>query len=128
MNTLSPKPLSPEIQHRLQTEANIWVATVRSDGRPHLTPVWFAWHAKKIYICIQGKSVKAKNFANNPKAALSLEDGSKVVICEGTATSLPLPWPAAVAAIFQEKHGWDITTDGDYDRLVEITPVKWLIW
>ena len=31
-----------KVHHRSETEANIWFATVRADGRPHLVPVWFA--------------------------------------------------------------------------------------
>jgi hypothetical protein len=38
------------------------------------------------------------------------------------------PWPGSVVAIFQAKYDWDITTDGQYDALVEVTPVKWLSW
>ena len=121
-------PLSPETLQRLETEANLWLATVRSDGRPHLTPVWFAWHAEKIYACIQAGSVKTRNLAQNPLVALSLEDGSHPLIGEGTVAFVAEPWPEAVAAIFRRKYDWDIFTDSDYDRLLEISPVKWLSW
>ena len=67
---------------RLQTEANIWLATVRASGKPHLVPIWFAYHDDNIYICIQSGSVKAKNMLAEPRVSLSLEDGSNVVICE----------------------------------------------
>jgi nitroimidazol reductase NimA-like FMN-containing flavoprotein (pyridoxamine 5'-phosphate oxidase superfamily) len=53
---MTPLPLSA--QKRLETKANIWLASVRADGRPHLVPVWFAWCEDKLYICIQSKSVK----------------------------------------------------------------------
>jgi len=121
-------PLNPSTRQRLGEEQNIWVATTRPDGRPHLTPVWFAWHDEKIYLCIQAASVKARNLAHNPRAALSLEGGSHPVICEGTARVVPRPWPEAVVQIFKAKYDWDITTDGDYDTLIEITPSKWLVW
>ena len=38
--------MTPDLQ-RLETEAIIWLATVRSDGRPHLTPIWFVWQEVK---------------------------------------------------------------------------------
>lgn len=120
--------LSPEIQQRLEREANIWLACVRPDGRPHLTPVWFAWYEGKLYACIQSKSVKTGNIEQNPGVVLALENGSSPVICEGTAIFLPSPWSVAVADIFRIKYDWDITTDGEYDRLLEITPLKWLTW
>lgn len=115
-------------QARLESEANIWLTSVRPDGRPHLAPVWFAWHASKLYACIQSNSVKTRNIEQNPRIALALEDGSNVLICEGSATFLSPPWPEAVAAIFAAKYDWDIIDAGSYDRLLEITPVKWLSW
>jgi PPOX class probable F420-dependent enzyme len=121
-------PLPATAQTRLESEANIWLTSVRPDGRPHLAPVWFAWHAGKLYACIQSTSVKTRNIEQNPHVALALEDGSNVVIGEGNATFLSLPWPEAVAAIFAAKYDWDITAAGSYDRLLEITPVKWLSW
>ncbi|MEW5956963.1 MAG: pyridoxamine 5'-phosphate oxidase family protein [Chloroflexota bacterium] len=121
-------PLSPEVQQRLAAEANIWLATVRPDGRPHLTPVWFAWHGNKLYACIEAGSVKARNLRQNPRLSLALENGSQPVIGEGTAALVSPPWPDAVVAIFQAKYEWDITTDGQYDTLVEITPGRWLSW
>jgi PPOX class probable F420-dependent enzyme len=120
--------LTAEVQQRLDTEANIWLAGVRPDGRPHLTPVWFAWSTGKVYACIQATSVKTRNIEQNPHVSLALEDGSKVVICEGTAAFVAPPWPAEVAAIFRRKYDWDIMSDDTYDRLVAVTPLKWLVW
>ncbi len=119
---------SDEQLKRLETERNIWVATVRADTRPHLVPVWFAWHNEKVYFCIQCESVKARNLQKNPQIALSLEDGSKVVICEGTTTLIPSPWSEEIAAIFQKKYDWNIYTDEEYNCLLEVTPKKWLTW
>ena len=120
--------LTDKHQHRLETERNIWFTTVRPDGRPHMVPIWFAWYDSKLYGCIKPDSVKAKNLVNNPNVALSLEDGSSVVICEGTATSVTKPWPADIQAIFKQKYDWDISTSADYSMLVEVTPQKWLTW
>jgi hypothetical protein len=119
---------SQDIQQRLEAEANMWIATIRPDNRPHLTPVWFAWHDGKLYACIQSNSVKARNLRHNPHVSVALEDGSNAVICEGTAAFLTPPWPEPVAGVFMAKYSWNITTDGEYDSLVEITPAKWLNW
>jgi hypothetical protein len=35
---------------RLTAEPVIWLGTVRSDGRPHNVPVWFAWHDPLVLI------------------------------------------------------------------------------
>jgi len=127
-NFLMSKTLSDTTLQRLQTEKTIWIATARPDGRPHLTPVWFAWFDEKIYICIPEKSVKARNFAKNPRVALSLEDGSHPVICEGSVHPVAKPGPDEVRAIYKTKYDWDYVSDGEYGLLVEIEPVKWISW
>lgn len=125
--------LSNTILKRLVIEPNIWFASVRANNQgagdhPHLVPLWFAWHQDQIYLCIQPNSVKARNIARNPNVALSLEDGSNVVICEGKATVVMKPWPEAVRLIFVEKYEWDITTSVEYTMLVKVRPLKWLTW
>jgi hypothetical protein len=123
--------LPPEAETRLETERNIWVASVRPDGRPHLTPVWFAWHVGKLYVCTEPGSVKARNISQNRRVVLALEDGTRPVICEGIAAPVPVPWPAdmaAVAAIFRNKYDWDISSEEQYTQLLEVTPIKWLAW
>jgi hypothetical protein len=121
--------LDPHAERRLHSESNIWVATVRPDGRPHLTPVWFVWHSGKAYICIDPNSVKARNLARNGKIALALEDGSSPIIIEGVGRALNgSEPPQGVVDEFRRKYDWDITTDGQYSLLVEVTPGKVLNW
>jgi hypothetical protein len=121
-------PLSDESIERLDTAQNIWIASVRPDGRPHMTPVWFAWVGGKLYVSIDPDSVKNKNIAHNPRVALSLEDGLHPVICEGTAVPLDPPLPEEVLAVFLRKYDWDITQENQYHQVVEVTPHKWLAW
>lgn len=85
--------LTPETTQRLQTEANIWLATVRPDGQPHLVPLWFAWHEGQIFLCTRPGSIKMRNLAHNPLVALSLESGTSPLICEGRAALIPHPGP-----------------------------------
>ncbi|HLE28937.1 MAG TPA: pyridoxamine 5'-phosphate oxidase family protein, partial [Anaerolineales bacterium] len=61
---------------RLDSAQNVWVATVRPDGRPHLVPVWFVMDGGRWYICTAPDSVKARNLQTNSRIALALEDGS----------------------------------------------------
>jgi nitroimidazol reductase NimA-like FMN-containing flavoprotein (pyridoxamine 5'-phosphate oxidase superfamily) len=115
-------------QVELENRQNIWIASVRPDGRPHLVPVWFAWSGGKIYLCIEPRSVKGINMRANPRVALALEEGINPVICEGTASFLDKPWPVQVEEVFKRKYDWDISTEAQYNQLVEITATKWLVW
>lgn len=120
--------LKSEIRQKLDLNKNIWVATVRNDGRPHLSPVWFIQLAGKLYISIDPGSVKSKNLHENPHITLALEDGTHPVICEGQATFVPKPYPSEILAYFRHKYEWDILKDNVYNQLVEITPMRWLNW
>ncbi len=122
------KSLGDKARKKLEKERNIWVATVRADGRPHMVPVWFVALSDAIFICTAPNSVKAKNVGANANVALALEDGSHPVICEGQAKNVGQPWPQAVVEAFRKKYDWDITEETQYTLLLEIEPRKWLAW
>lgn len=107
---------------RLATAKNIWVATVRPDGRPHLAPVWFVAMNRHWYFVTDPKSVKARNLHLNPKIALSLEDGDDPVVVEGEAG--PVQPSIEVIRLFKEKYDWDITTDSRYTQVFEVRVKK----
>jgi PPOX class probable F420-dependent enzyme len=115
--------LDPQVEERLQTEQNLWLATVRPDGSPHLVPIWFVWVAGKIYLCTGGVSVKVRNVKHNPRVSIALEDGNQPIIIEGQAQLIELAETAVVGA-FQHKYDWDITSDHTYTQLIEIEPSK----
>lgn len=108
----------PAPDGRLERARNIWVATVRPDGRPHLVPIWFVVDEGRWYICTGPNSVKARNLRANPRIALSLEDGNDAYVVEGEARVVQ-PTPAVVRK-FQAKYDWDITTDTEYSLVFEI--------
>ena len=103
---------------RLDEAKNVWIATVRPDGRPHLVPIWFVVDGGRWYLCTMPGSVKARNLSQNPRIALALEDGSNPYVIEGEAR--PVEPSAEVVAKFQAKYGWDITSDTDYTQLLEV--------
>ena len=115
--------LDPQVEQRLQTEQNLWLATVRPTGTPHLVPIWFVWVAEKIYLCTGADSVKVRNLTQNPQVSIALEDGSQPIVIEGRAQLIELA-EAAVVAEFQRKYDWDITTDDTYTQVIEIDPKR----
>src|SRR5512135_2642505 len=102
----------PKIERRLQTEQNLWLATVRPNGTPHLVPIWFVWVAGKIYLCTGADSVKVSNLMQNPHVSLALEDGSQPLVIEGQARPIGAA-PQPVIAAFQKKYDWNISTDDE---------------
>jgi F420H(2)-dependent biliverdin reductase len=113
---------------KLITDRNVWLATTRPNGKPHLVPIWFAWVNDKFYLCTQTDSVKVKNLQANPRCSIALEDGNNPVIGEGEARFLSAPFDDAVAAVFKAKYDWDIHTDTAYRTVIEIVVTKWVKW
>jgi len=116
-------PLDSKVEQRLQTEQNLWLATVRPDGSPHLVPIWFVWVDGKIYLCTGGNSVKVRNLMQNPHVSIALEDGVHPLVIEGLAKPIGVT-PKPVIAAFKKKYDWDISTDDEYNQVVEIEPQK----
>src|SRR5437016_4353051 len=117
-----------EARERLQNEQTVWMATTRPDGRPHVAPIWFVWDDDRAYIMTGG--VKLANVRHNGFAALNSEDGDNVAIIEGTARIVPIDDDRfeVIAQCFVAKYEWDIRDCEDGQQLIELTPVKTLVW
>lgn len=65
------------------------VATVRADGAPHVTPVWFVLDGDDLIFNIGEDSAKAKHLRRDPRISLCVDDETLPLTCvviEGTAT------------------------------------------
>ncbi len=70
------------------------IATVRTDGRPHVATIWVMGDGDEIVFTTWHTSVKGRNLARTGQAALSIDDtseGSSYVAIEGTVTIDPDP-------------------------------------
>jgi PPOX class probable F420-dependent enzyme len=94
---------------RLGTDQNAWLCTVRPDGRPHMTPIWFVFVDDRFWFATGQTTVKARNVVAEPRVSVSLEDGDDPVVAEGRVTVHFDLRPAGVAAAFAAKYDWDIT-------------------
>ena len=85
--TATPWALVREI---LESAQLFWVTTVRSDGRPHVTPLVAVWADDAIYFCTGPDEQKAVNLRANTNVILTTgcntwDTGTDVVV-EGTAS------------------------------------------
>jgi hypothetical protein len=112
----------------IDDERNIWLATVRPDGRPHLAPVWFVLVDGHVWVGTGASSVKVRNLGANPRATLALEDTVDPFTAELLADVVEPPFPQAVVDAFAAKYGWDITVEVDDDLgelvLLDLTPLR----
>jgi nitroimidazol reductase NimA-like FMN-containing flavoprotein (pyridoxamine 5'-phosphate oxidase superfamily) len=78
-----------EVRDALAAAEIFWIATVRRDGRPHVTPLVAVWLDESLYFCTGPAEQKAVNLRDNPQVILSTgcngwESGLDVIV-EGTA-------------------------------------------
>ena len=84
-----PLTISRKVAQRLRHELVIWLTTVRADGMPQPTPVWFLWDGETVLIYTKPNSLKLQNIAHDSKVALNLncdEWGAEVVVFIGEAS------------------------------------------
>ncbi len=115
---------------RLSVDTIIWLATVRSDGRPHLTPIWFVWHRDRVWICTSSTHVKARTLTRDPRVSVALQSGTRPLMGEGIAHRHERPYPPDVRDAFVARFDWDIDVDdedGAYDLLFEIEISRWVM-
>jgi len=126
----NPTEIDPTLQllvERFAESQCSWLSTVRPDGRVHSTPIWHVWYQGRAYIVTLSSAVKSANTLNNPSVVITHPDPIDPIIIEGWAT------PAGVMEqqlqpLIKAKYDWDISTDSDYDTIIEITPTKLVAW
>jgi uncharacterized pyridoxamine 5'-phosphate oxidase family protein len=83
-----PTPWS-DAAHVLEDAELYWVTTVRSDGRPHVTPLIGVAEGEAVYFCTGLREQKARNLEHNPQVALTTGNNAWAqgldVVVEGTA-------------------------------------------
>jgi gamma-glutamylcyclotransferase (GGCT)/AIG2-like uncharacterized protein YtfP len=104
-----------------------WLSSVRPDGRAHSAPVWHVWYQGRIYIGTISGAVKTANILENPSVVITHPDPVDALIIEGWATPAA-KLEAQLQPLFKAKYNWDISSDAEYDTIIEITPTKLLAW
>jgi nitroimidazol reductase NimA-like FMN-containing flavoprotein (pyridoxamine 5'-phosphate oxidase superfamily) len=98
-----------ETRRVLEAAEIFWISTVRTGGRPHVTPLVAVWLDDAIHFCTGATEQKAVNLSGNPHVILTTgcnqwESGLDVVV-EGDAVQ--------------------VTDDDVLKRLAEMWTTKW---
>ncbi|MEG3634690.1 pyridoxamine 5'-phosphate oxidase family protein [Micromonospora palythoicola] len=119
-----------EVLERLARERVVWICTLRPDGSPHLTPVWFHYVEGEWWIGTGERNRKVRNIAADPRVSLALPDGDAPVVAEGEASIVRRPFPPEVVEALRRRYGgWDVTVDGPDGRyvLLRVVVTRWLM-
>jgi PPOX class probable F420-dependent enzyme len=133
-----------QAEERLRRELMIWITTVRADGQPQTSAVWFHWDGSGFFVVSQPAAPKVRNIAANPRVSLNLNgvgQGDDLVIVEGAVevvpdyASGPWPEPARVDAYYAKYER--VITDqlgssvaelaAEFSTGLRITPARWRV-
>jgi len=102
-----------EVRPAIEAAELFWIATVRVDGRPHVTPLPAVWRESVLYFCTGAAEQKGVNLAHNPHCTLTTGNnawkaGLDIVI-EGDARRI-----TDDALLTELAHVWEAKYDGDW--------------
>ena len=95
------------VAERLRDDLIAWLVTVRADGTPQPSPIWFLWDGEGFLVCSQPRTQKLRNLASNHRVALHLDSdgrGGDIAIFTGEARVLAEEPPAALMDDFAAKY------------------------
>ena len=109
-----------------------WLTTLRKDGSPHTTPVWFLFENDKFWIASSTVNVKVKNLARDPRVSIAIDgSGAHPCVAQGRARihHQVHDHPRLIALFAAKYAGWDATDERqDGPRvLLEIPVDRWLL-
>jgi len=110
--------INEKVAQRLHDEQIIWLTTVRADGTPQPTPVWFLWTNNAFLIFTQPMALKVRNIQAHPTVALNFHTdhyGDNVVVFTGQAHVDPNPVSAEERAAYLKKYEEGI-------KMIQMTP------
>lgn len=76
-----------EVEAFLDAERTLQVASINSDGTPHLVAMWFARHGGEIAFWTYAKSQKVVNVRRDPRITVMVESGEKYEELKGVTIS-----------------------------------------
>jgi PPOX class probable F420-dependent enzyme len=107
-------PFGARVAKRLKEDIVIWLVTVRPDGTPEPSPVWFYWDGESFMIYSLRDTAREKNLNRNPRVALHFDStrGGDVVIFTGEAQIEEDAMPAKDHRGYVEKYAAEFTRIG----------------
>ena len=82
-----PPMTRAEMEEFLRRPLVVSFTTIRPDGSPQVTPIWYEYDAGKFYCCVGADSVKARNIRRDSRVTLCIathDEPYKYVVAEGT--------------------------------------------
>ncbi|MHA6740049.1 pyridoxamine 5'-phosphate oxidase family protein [Rhodococcus erythropolis] len=110
----------------------VWLTTLRSDGSPHTTPVWFLLRQNTFWIPSAEQNRKVRNLLDDPRVSLAVDGSSHDPwVAQGLGTiHHDVGEFGDLLKLFGEKYdGWDAADETrEGPRVLVAVPVtRWLL-
>ncbi|MDX2139727.1 MAG: TIGR03667 family PPOX class F420-dependent oxidoreductase [Chloroflexota bacterium] len=113
----------------------LWFTTLRADGQPQPTPVWFIYENDTFLIFSQPDAQKVKNIRSNPKVALNYSvdpQGETYIVIMGEAEILDTGLSVTQVSAYVDKYrqgiaDLDMTPESmaaSYSTAIRVTPTR----
>lgn len=127
--------LPPNFSERLEKAQYVWFTTVRADGMPQPTPVWFIREGDEFVIYSMPEAQKIKNIRQNPKVALSFNehaDAEQYIVVMGEARIDTKATPLVLGAPYLVKYEQGLKDIGmtpesfirEFTTVIRVTPTR----
>jgi PPOX class probable F420-dependent enzyme len=139
-DTLDPStPRGARALARLGDDMIIWLTTVRPNGQPQTSPVWFLFDQGEFLVYSLPGTARTANIEANSRVSLNLDgngEGGDIVTVEGEARIDPGAPPSDRVPAYQDKYAGFIARNGwtpesfarDYPVAIRITPMRARVW
>lgn len=128
---------SQEQALRLRTERVGWLSTVRTDGQPETSPVWFFWDGEILRMYSRWHARRLRNVETNPRGCFHLDGdgkgGSNIIMdVEISRSDRDVVDDAEFVGKYRDmmlERGWDVASFSDlFSAALTLSPVRVRAW
>jgi PPOX class probable F420-dependent enzyme len=128
---MTPEPVPPASHIDLLTRPLFGhLATVRPDGSPQSSVMWFEWNGTRLRFTHTSRRQKFTNLATEPRVAMSVTDPDnpyRFLEVRGTVESVEPDLDAQFYRSLQRRYGMDYDiTDADARVVLAIAPERFI--
>jgi hypothetical protein len=116
----------------LREASALWLTTLRADGSPHTTPVWFVYLDERVWIATGERNTKVSNIVGDDRVSMAVDGTApSPLVGEGrvlmhAVESAPGRVREGLAAKYD---GWDVRDPSPDGRrvILEVVVERWLL-
>jgi Pyridoxamine 5'-phosphate oxidase len=113
---------------KLNSDADVWVATADARGIAHLVPLSLCWHHGMVVVAVEAGSRTARNASASGRARLALGPTRDVVMIDARASLVAQEARPEITSSYRDRTGWEPGSDGGEWVYVLLEPTRIQVW